>query len=124
MREAAQETQATRPLQLRQNRRQETHAGELTDEDGDKTGREADVRARIAPPARKGTPIPQHVQLGRYNSSDTGGFAARQGHDNPYSPAATSDNRLAEWNEASDTVTPKATQNRGTMQDDGEKTTR
>ena len=43
-REAAQERQATRTLQLRQFARQETHAGELTDEDGDKTEHEADVR--------------------------------------------------------------------------------
>ena len=68
VREAAQERQATRPLQLRQFARQETHAGELTDEDGDKTEREADVRAQSALPNKKGTPIPQHVQLGRYNS--------------------------------------------------------
>jgi len=54
LREAAQERQATRPLQLRQFVRQETHAGELTDEDGDKTDREADVRARSAP-QKKGT---------------------------------------------------------------------
>ena len=57
LREAAQERQATRPFQLRQFARQETHAGKLTDEDGDKTEREADVRARLAPPARRGTLI-------------------------------------------------------------------
>ena len=85
-RDAAQETQAklqaTRAFQLQQSARQETHAGELTDEDSDKTEREANVRARSAPPNRRGTPIPEHVQLGRYNSSDIGALAARQESDN------------------------------------------
>ena len=44
--ENRQEKQATRPLQLRQYARQETHTGELTDEDGDKTEREAEVSER------------------------------------------------------------------------------
>ena len=79
------------------------------------------IRARLAPPARRGTPIPQLVQLGRYHASDTGGFAARQGRDNPNSPAATSDNKLVEWNEASEVITPKATQTRVTLHDGGEK---
>jgi len=39
LREAAQERQETRSLQLRQFARQETHTGELTDKDGDKTER-------------------------------------------------------------------------------------
>ena len=63
---------------MRQLARQETHAGKLTDVDSDKSEREADVRVRLAPPNRRGTPIPEHVQLGRYNSSDTGALAARR----------------------------------------------
>ena len=124
-REAAQEKQttlqATRALQLRQFARQETHAGELTDEDSDKTEREADVRARLAPSNRRGTPIPEHVQLCRYNSSDTGALAVQQGSDNPKHLVAASDNRLVEWHEASETITPTATKARGTRRDGGEK---
>ena len=97
LREAAQQRQVARPLQLRQYPGQEMHAGELTDEDGDKT-------KRIAPPNRKGTPIPQHVQLCRYQFGDTGGFSTRQGHYDPYSQAEISDDRLTEWNEASDYI--------------------
>jgi len=52
--------------------RQATHAGELTDEDGDKTEREADVLARTATLKLKGTPTPKHVQMGRYQTSDSG----------------------------------------------------
>ena len=117
LREAAQERQATRPLQLRQFVREETHAGELTDEDGDKTDREADVRARSAP--QKKEPIPQHVQLGRYNSRHRrpcGATRTRQ----PKNLAA-GDNRLVEWNEARETITPQATHTRVTMKDGGEK---
>ena len=36
-------------------------------------------------------------------------------------PVAAGDNRLVEWNEASETITPQATHTRGTMQDGGEK---
>jgi len=36
-------------------------------------------------------------------------------------PVAAGDNRLVEWNEASETITPQATNTRGTMQDGGEK---
>ena len=55
--------QTTRSHQMRQLARQETHAGKLTDEDSDKSEREADVRVRLAPPNRRGTPIPEHESL-------------------------------------------------------------
>ena len=65
----SQKRDAIQPPPKPQLMRQETHSGELTDEDGDIIEREADLQARTATPRRKGTPTPKHAQMGRYRET-------------------------------------------------------
>ena len=70
---------------------------ELTDENGDKTEREADAVAQTAPVRRRGTPIPKHVQMGRYHPSDTASHRQVDERGDQYDDTAIIDTRSEGW---------------------------
>jgi len=91
--------------------------GELTDEDSNKTEREADAVAQTAPIRRQGTPIPKHVQMGRYHPSNTASLRQADKRGDMHADTAIIDTRSEGWRAKEVRATPTSTEHRVTIRD-------
>jgi len=90
---------------------------ELMDEDSDKTERVADALAQTKTVKRRRTPIPNQVQMGKYNASDTVSFKQVDESGDPYADTGIIDIRSEKWRSHEVRATPAATEHRVTIRE-------